>query len=128
MTYDPPYSIHANNIKYSRIHSRVEYSLRLHARTPSTNTQTQRRRVGRKKRTNVFLLVISLIYFFSWLPISILVVTKKFGLVPMSDPDGVVVYGLCHIFAMSRTCTNPILYAFLNKDFNKVNISVIQCP
>ena len=79
------------------------------------------------KRTNVFLLVISLIYFFSWLPFSILIVTKKFGLVPMSDPDGVVVYGLCHIFAMSRTCTNPILYAFLNKDFNKVNISVILC-
>ena len=108
-----------------RIHSKVEYSLRLHERTPSTNTQTQRRRVGRKKRTNVFLLVISFIYFFSWLPFSILIVTKKFGLVPMSDPDGVVVYGLCHIFAMSRTCTNPILYAFLNKDFNKVNTDAI---
>ena len=41
-----------------------------------------------------------------------------------SEYDQIIVYGICHLFAMSSTCSNPILYAFLNKDFNKVSFTI----
>ena len=34
----------------------------------------------------------------------------------------VTIFGACHILAMSSTCTNPVLYGFLNKNMKDVSI------
>ena len=66
-------------ILIQRIHRKVEHSIDLLERTPSTNIQTQKRRIRRKKKTNIFLCSLSLIFFFSWLPLSVLNLGVKFG-------------------------------------------------
>lgn len=73
----------------------------------------------RKRRTNRMLIAMVFIFGFSWLPLNIVNVVDDFY-VPANDWS---YYRLCffisHCLAMSSTCYNPFLYAWLNDNFRK---------
>lgn len=73
----------------------------------------------RKRRTNRMLIAMVTIFGVSWLPVNIVNVLNDFY-VPVNDWS---YYRLCffitHCLAMSSTCYNPFLYAWLNDNFRK---------
>ena len=88
----------------------------------------------RQKKTNWILLSISLIFLvrfereksrrlktsemFSWLPFSIFCIVTDIS--DSDDSDDIMIwYSVFHLVGMSSTCTNPILYGFLNEAISK---------
>lgn len=73
----------------------------------------------RKKRTNRMLIAMVTIFAISWLPLNIVNVINDF----YSPANDWSYYRLCffiaHCLAMSSTCYNPLLYAWLNDNFRK---------
>lgn len=73
----------------------------------------------RKRRTNRMLIAMVAIFGISWLPLNIINVVEDF----YSYANDWTYYRLCffmtHCLAMSSTCYNPFLYAWLNDNFRK---------
>lgn len=73
----------------------------------------------RKRRTNWMLIAMVFIFGMSWLPLNIVNVVDDF----FSSANDWSYYRLCffmsHCLAMSSTCYNPFLYAWLNENFRK---------
>lgn len=73
----------------------------------------------RKRRTNRMLIAMVVIFGVSWLPLNIVNIVDDF----YSPANDWSFYRLCffitHCLAMSSTCYNPILYAWLNDNFRK---------
>lgn len=73
----------------------------------------------RKRRTNRMLIAMVTIFGVSWLPLNIVNVVNDF----YSPASDWTYYRLCffmtHCLAMSSTCYNPFLYAWLNDNFRK---------
>ncbi|KAI4479679.1 hypothetical protein M0804_010729 [Polistes exclamans] len=81
----------------------------------------------RKKRTNRMLIAMVIIFGFSWLPLNIVNIVDDFY--PTANEWSY--YGLffftTHCLAMSSTCYNPFLYAWLNDNFRKEFKQVLPC-
>lgn len=81
----------------------------------------------RKKRTNRMLIAMVTVFGISWLPLNIVNVINDF----YSPANDWIYYKLCffmtHWLAMSSTCYNPFLYAWLNDNFRKEFKQVLPC-
>ncbi|KAG7199190.1 hypothetical protein KM043_018065 [Ampulex compressa] len=81
----------------------------------------------RKRRTNRMLIAMVTIFGISWLPLNIVNVVDDF----YSPANDWSYYRLCffmtHCLAMSSTCYNPFLYAWLNENFRKEFKQVLPC-
>ncbi|XP_012347799.1 prolactin-releasing peptide receptor-like [Apis florea] len=81
----------------------------------------------RKKRTNRMLIAMVTVFGISWLPLNIVNVINDF----YSPANDWIYYKLCffmtHCLAMSSTCYNPFLYAWLNDNFRKEFKQVLPC-
>ncbi|CAK9817977.1 Prolactin-releasing peptide receptor [Anthophora quadrimaculata] len=81
----------------------------------------------RKKRTNRMLIAMVTVFGISWLPLNIVNVIDDF----YSPANNWSYYRLCffftHCLAMSSTCYNPFLYAWLNDNFRKEFKQVLPC-
>ncbi|KAL6267871.1 hypothetical protein P5V15_000942 [Pogonomyrmex californicus] len=81
----------------------------------------------RKRRTNRMLIAMVAIFGVSWLPLNIVNVVDDF----YSHVNDWSYYRLCffmsHCLAMSSTCYNPFLYAWLNDNFRKEFKQVLPC-
>ncbi|XP_020291919.1 prolactin-releasing peptide receptor-like [Pseudomyrmex gracilis] len=81
----------------------------------------------RKRRTNWMLIAMVFIFGMSWLPLNIVNVVDDF----FSSANDWSYYRLCffmsHCLAMSSTCYNPFLYAWLNENFRKEFKQVLPC-
>ncbi|XP_074604601.1 neuropeptide F receptor-like [Brevipalpus obovatus] len=73
----------------------------------------------RTRRTNTLLISISLIFCISWMPLYILNLISDFKLLKLDDKDYRLVFAVCHIIGMSSACINPLLYGWLNDNFQK---------
>lgn len=101
----------------------VFVSLKLNDRAKSKpgskNSRREEADKERKRRTNRMLIAMVSIFGVSWLPLNIINVLNDFYS-PLSDWS---YYRLCffmsHCVAMSSTCYNPFLYAWLNENFRK---------
>ncbi|XP_043263977.1 prolactin-releasing peptide receptor-like isoform X1 [Colletes gigas] len=110
----------------------IRVSIKLNDRAkskPGTNSNNKREEVERerKKRTNRMLIAMVTIFGISWLPLNIVNVVDDFY-TPANDWS---YYRLCffmtHCLAMSSTCYNPFLYAWLNDNFRKEFKQVLPC-
>lgn len=98
-------------------------SIRLNDRARAKpGTKTSKREEAdreRKRRTNRMLIAMVTIFGVSWLPLNIVNVVDDF----YSQANEWSYYKLCffmsHCLAMSSTCYNPFLYAWLNDNFRK---------
>ncbi|EFN78163.1 Prolactin-releasing peptide receptor [Harpegnathos saltator] len=81
----------------------------------------------RKRRTNRMLIAMVAIFGISWLPLNIINVVEDF----YSPANDWSYYRLCffmtHCLAMSSTCYNPFLYAWLNDNFRKEFKQILPC-
>ena len=73
----------------------------------------------RKKRTNRMLIAMVAIFCISWSPLNIVNVVEDFYPPAMSWIYYKVLFFMAHCLAMSSTCYNPFLYAWLNDNFRK---------
>lgn len=99
----------------------VSIKLNDRARTKPGTKTSQREEVDRerKKRTNRMLIAMVAVFGISWLPLNIINVIDDF----YSPANDWTYYRICffmtHCLAMSSTCYNPFLYAWLNDNFRK---------
>lgn len=73
----------------------------------------------RKKRTNRMLIAMVAVFGLSWLPLNVVNVLNDFYLNTHEWKMYNVLFFVAHSIAMSSTCYNPILYAWLNDNFRK---------
>lgn len=73
----------------------------------------------RKRRTNRMLISMVAIFGISWLPLNIINVVEDFYSKANDWPPFKSCFFLAHCIAMSSTCYNPFLYAWLNENFRK---------
>lgn len=106
-------------------------SLRLKDRAKSKpgtkNSRKEEADRERKRRTNRMLIAMVVIFLISWLPLNAINIINDFYI-----PTGTwAYYYLCffmvHSLAMSSTCYNPFLYAWLNENFRKEFKQVLPC-
>lgn len=81
----------------------------------------------RKKRTNRMLIAMVLVFGLSWLPLNVVNVLNDFYINTSEWKIYNVLFFLAHSIAMSSTCYNPFLYAWLNDNFRKEFKLVLPC-
>ncbi|XP_035210632.1 prolactin-releasing peptide receptor-like [Stegodyphus dumicola] len=81
----------------------------------------------RTRRTNRMLITMVVIFGASWLPINIYNLIIDFYIPAASWTFLNVIFFLSHAAAMSSTCYNPFLYAWLNENFRKEFMIVLPC-
>ncbi|XP_055533606.1 neuropeptide Y receptor type 2 [Wyeomyia smithii] len=107
----------------------VSIKLNDRARTKPGSKTTRREEAerDRKKRTNRMLIAMVAIFGISWLPLNLVNMCNDF----YSDINQWRFYNLLffisHLIAMSSTCYNPFLYAWLNENFRKEFKQVLPC-
>lgn len=74
---------------------------------------------SRKKRTNIMLISMVAVFGFSWLPLNIVNIFNDFYSRIDETKYYTLLFFISHAIAMSSTCYNPFLYAWLNDNFRK---------
>ena len=82
----------------------------------------------RKRRTNVMLLTIGVVFALSWLPLNISNITADVSpqLLLRLDPHNLLI-PTCHLLVLLSACINPILYGWLNENFRREFLLVFSC-
>ncbi|XP_055588514.1 neuropeptide Y receptor type 2 [Uranotaenia lowii] len=107
----------------------VSIKLNDRARTKPGSKTTRREEAerDRKKRTNRMLIAMVTIFGVSWLPLNLVNMCNDY----YPDINGLPFFNLlffiAHLTAMSSTCYNPFLYAWLNENFRKEFKQVLPC-
>lgn len=81
----------------------------------------------RTRRTNRMLISMVVIFGISWLPLNINNLVQDFYEPAAHWPFARSFFLLAHAAAMSSTCYNPFLYAWLNENFRKEFKQVLPC-
>ncbi|XP_049298809.1 neuropeptide Y receptor type 2 [Anopheles funestus] len=106
-------------------------SIRLNDRARTKpGSKTSRREEAdrdRKKRTNRMLISMVAIFGISWLPLNVVNMCNDFNSDINSWRFYNLIFFIAHLTAMSSTCYNPFLYAWLNDNFRKEFKQVLPC-
>ena len=85
----------------------------------------------RKRRTNRMLIAMVAVFGLSWLPLNLMNilddVSTNLGLRWAHWPYFHLLFFVTHAIAMSSTCYNPFLYAWLNENFRKEFKDILPC-
>ncbi|MPC71441.1 prolactin-releasing peptide receptor-like [Portunus trituberculatus] len=112
-------------ICYGKISNRMNERVR--AKPGSKSSKQEEADRERKRRTNRMLIAMVTIFGVSWLPMNVVHLVGDYY-APASTWS---YYNLCffitHVVAMSSTCYNPFLYAWLNENFRKEFQLVLPC-
>ncbi|XP_053953295.1 neuropeptide SIFamide receptor isoform X1 [Anastrepha ludens] len=81
----------------------------------------------RKKRTNYMLISMVAVFAISWLPLNMVNMMDDFYEKSNEWPYYTFFFFVSHSIAMSSTCYNPFLYAWLNENFRKEFKHVLPC-
>ncbi|XP_023335731.1 neuropeptide F receptor isoform X2 [Eurytemora carolleeae] len=84
------------------------------------STDTRIRKLKRTTHINRMLIAAAVVFFVSWFPLNFynifVIVFPDF----IQDPEILaLVYSLCHLCGMSTSCSNPIIYGFLNTNYSQ---------
>ncbi|CAJ0583408.1 unnamed protein product, partial [Mesorhabditis spiculigera] len=107
-------------ISYARIWS----FLNTHEEGISARGTIQRDK-ARKQRLLRMLVTMVVIFAVCWFPLNLLNLLRDHGLKPFNSPEFAFLVG--HLVAMTATCWNPILYAWMNDSFRKEFMMAIPC-
>uniref|UniRef100_A0A3Q3KBV5 G-protein coupled receptors family 1 profile domain-containing protein n=1 Tax=Monopterus albus TaxID=43700 RepID=A0A3Q3KBV5_MONAL len=81
-----------------------------------------------EKKINTMLITIVVAFALSWLPLNIFntVFDWNHEAIPSCSHD--IIFSFCHLTAMASTCINPIIYGFLNSNFQKqLKSTLLRC-
>ena len=85
------------------------------------------RQSARKRRTNILLSTIAVVFAFSWLPLNLFNILTEFQFTMYKAVNVNLAYVICHMMVLSSACTNPVLYGWLNENFRNEFIKVFSC-
>ncbi|XP_019867538.1 neuropeptide Y receptor type 2 [Aethina tumida] len=106
----------------------VSFKLNDRARSKpgSKNSRKEEADRDRKRRTNRMLISMVAIFLMSWLPLNTINIVNDFNDL-IHWKYYLLSFFLVHALAMSSTCYNPFLYAWLNENFRKEFKQVLPC-
>lgn len=106
-------------------------SLRLNDRARckpgSKNSKKEEADRERKRRTNRMLIAMVVIFLLSWMPLNVINIINDFYMQTGNWQYYYLSFFMVHSMAMSSTCYNPFLYAWLNENFRKEFKQVLPC-
>ncbi|XP_049859975.1 prolactin-releasing peptide receptor-like [Schistocerca gregaria] len=109
----------------------VNVSLKLNdrarAKPGSKNSRREEADRDRKRRTNRMLIAMVTIFGVSWMPLTIVNLTNDLYMSTGRWEYFNLSFFVVHALAMSSTCYNPFLYAWLNENFRKEFKLVLPC-
>lgn len=80
------------------------------------------------KRINAMLVAIVVLFALCWLPLNVFntVFDWNHEAIPSCEHD--IIFSACHLTAMASACINPIIYGFLNSNFQKhLKSTLLRC-
>ncbi|KOB71291.1 Neuropeptide receptor A10 [Operophtera brumata] len=105
----------------------VKLNDRLKSRPGSKNSKKEDAERERKRRTNRMLIAMVAIFGLSWLPLNLINISSDFYKFAEDWKYYMVMFFFTHFIAMSSTCYNPFLYAWLNENFRKEFKQILPC-
>ncbi|XP_077992229.1 prolactin-releasing peptide receptor-like [Glandiceps talaboti] len=81
----------------------------------------------RKQRTNRLLVAVIASFALSWLPFNVVMVVTDINVNLIDSTYFNVTFLFCHILAMSSTCYNPFIYAWLHSKFHGKVKNILPC-
>ncbi|XP_065361409.1 neuropeptide Y receptor type 2 [Calliphora vicina] len=105
----------------------VKLNARARAKPGSKSSRKEEADRDRKKRTNRMLICMVSVFGLSWLPINLVNIFDDFYVKSNEWPFYTLLFFVAHSIAMSSTCYNPFLYAWLNENFRKEFKHVLPC-
>ncbi|XP_031697611.1 neuropeptide Y receptor type 1-like isoform X1 [Anarrhichthys ocellatus] len=86
------------------------------------------RRTQGAQRINIMLLVIVVAFALCWLPLNIFNTLFDWHHQALPDCQHDAVFSACHLTAMASTCINPVVYGFLNSNFQReLKLTLQRC-
>lgn len=122
------------SVAHARICNKLKYRMVNQRPTVVVNSVFQKRRnlreAQRKRKTNMLLIGIGVVFACSWMPLNVFNILADFDqeLFQLMDKDGMA-FAVCHLLVLGSACTNPVLYGWLNDNFRRefVNIFCVSC-
>ncbi|XP_041449393.1 neuropeptide Y receptor type 6 [Drosophila obscura] len=105
----------------------VKLNQRARAKPGSKSSRREEADRDRKKRTNRMLICMVAVFGLSWLPINLVNIFDDFDVKSNEWRFYILFFFVAHSIAMSSTCYNPFLYAWLNENFRKEFKHVLPC-
>ncbi|XP_017002194.2 neuropeptide Y receptor type 6 [Drosophila takahashii] len=105
----------------------VKLNQRARAKPGSKSSRREEADRDRKKRTNRMLIAMVAVFGLSWLPINVVNIFDDFDDKSNEWRFYFLFFFVAHSIAMSSTCYNPFLYAWLNENFRKEFKHVLPC-
>ncbi|XP_056636478.1 neuropeptide Y receptor type 2-like [Diorhabda sublineata] len=100
---------------------------RARSKPGSKNSRKEEADRERKKRTNRMLIAMVAVFLVSWLPLNAFNIINDFCQQMENWNFYYLTFFVSHAIAMSSTCYNPFLYAWLNENFRKEFKQVLPC-
>ncbi|ODN00510.1 Neuropeptide Y receptor type 2 [Orchesella cincta] len=105
----------------------IKLSDRAKAKPGSKNSKKEALERERKRRTNRMLIAMVFIFGMSWLPLNVVNFLNDVYIDVADWKYSNLCFFFAHAVAMSSTCYNPFLYAWLNENFRKEFKQVLPC-
>ncbi|KAG5881327.1 hypothetical protein JTB14_020280 [Gonioctena quinquepunctata] len=105
----------------------IKLNDRARSKPGSKNSRKEEADRDRKKRTNRMLIAMVAVFLISWLPLNSINIVNDFYLQMQDWAFYHLTFFITHAIAMSSTCYNPFLYAWLNENFRKEFKQVLPC-
>ena len=89
-------------------------------RRPTSGVKACQRKLNREKKINRLLISIALVFAASWMPLTLFNIVSDVmtGAVEELDPKGYL-SALCNLIVLVSACVNPVLYGWLNENFQR---------
>ncbi|NP_001127742.1 neuropeptide receptor A7 [Bombyx mori] len=100
---------------------------RAKAKAASKNSKKEELDKNRKRRTNQMLIAMVTIFGLSWLPLNIINLCNDYYMYAIHLKYYFLIFFVAHVIAMSSTCYNPFIYAWMNENFRKEFKQLIPC-
>ena len=109
----------------------LKLSSRVRSKPGSKSVRKEQADRERKRRTNRMLIAMVAVFGLSWLPLNVMNlledVSTNLSLNWARWPYFHLLFFVTHAIAMSSTCYNPFLYAWLNENFRKEFKDILPC-
>ncbi|KAK2149552.1 hypothetical protein LSH36_447g05018 [Paralvinella palmiformis] len=126
------------SVAHARICRKLKYRM-VNQQAPSAAVSSpfqkrrQVREIKRKRKTNLLLVMIAVVFSLSWMPLNVCNIIADFEpqLLQFTDEQtGQLIFAICHMLVLSSACTNPVLYGWLNENFRREFVKVLcaRCP
>lgn len=121
------------SVAHARICNKLRYRMVNQpspAGAPSPYRQKKNEReTRRKRRTNILLAMIGIVFALSWLPLNICNILTELHRKFFSDYNVNIslTFVICHLLVLISACANPVLYGWLNENFRTEFVKVLCC-